>query len=209
MDVSKVAELVTFILPGYVAIQLRDFLVRSKKRDNFERFATSLLISLGAYVCAQGVVFAIHRGGWREHTTVRLENLPFLLLVFALAAGAGYVNARLIMSIWLQQRLYRHGLDLGEHPNVWNEIWNCPNEAPWVLVRMKDGAECWGKVRAYSVDPNDHERELWLNPVAQATNGEPALQEIPGLSVYIPGDQIACVSAYRPQDADPDAVQRS
>jgi hypothetical protein len=59
---------------------------------------------------------------------------------------------------------------------------------------------CFGQLRAYTADPDDPRRELWLHPVAESTDPEAGFKEVPGLSVYVPADQIVSVSAYRPQD---------
>jgi len=200
MQIGNVAELVLFILPGYLATQLRDFLIRTRKPDNFERFAWSLFLSLVAYLPTTQVMKWAYGGGWRQRTNVSLDNLLFIIVLFGFAMATGYVAARLNTSRRLQGVLRRWHVDTSEHPNVWNEIWQCERGAPWVIVRLKDGGECFGALRRYSVDPNDSYRELWLFPVAESADPDQEPKTVPGLSVYIPGDQIVSVSAYRPDD---------
>jgi len=196
--VGDIASAVAFLLPGYVATELRNALVRTKKRDNFERAASSLLLSLLAYLLAGCVVRVAYRETWLEHATISLSGWLFVAAMFAFAVGLGYLMARLMTWKNLQKWLYQHHVDFSQYPNVWNEMWHCEAQAPWVVVQMKDGAQVFGAVRAYTADPDETRRELWLWPVLDLT--DPERKEIPGLSVYIPWEQIACVSVYRPDD---------
>jgi len=202
MEIGDIARLVAYVLPGYVATEFRNLLVRTKKRNDFERLASSLFLSLVAYVLAVAVARLTHRTDWQSHTTINLTNWWFVGLLFTFALSLGYVLARFATCRALQRWLYKHHVDLTEYPNVWNEIWHCEGGAPWALVRMKDGSTVFGAVRAYSAEADDPQRELWLFPVREI--GEEGTTEIPGLSVYIPGDQIASISAYRPGDQPPE-----
>jgi hypothetical protein len=198
MEIGDIARLVAYVLPGYAATELRNLLVRTKKRNDFERLASCLLLSLVAYALAVGVAHLRYGAGSVQHTTVSLENWQFVGLLFVFALSLGYILARLTTCRSLQRWLRRHHVDLTEYPSVWNEIWHCETGAPWVLVRMKDESTVFGAVRAYSAGADDTQHELWLFPVRQ-TSGDGS-EEIPGLSVYVPGDQIASISAYRPDD---------
>jgi len=200
MQIGDIARLVAFVLPGYVAIELRNFLVRTKKRDNFERLASSLFISLIAYTLAACVMRLAYRDDWKSRTTICLANWFFVGVIFFFAILLGYAIARLTTCRRLQDYLYKHHVDLTQYPNVWNEIWHSERGAPWAIVRMRDGSECLGAIRAYSVDPDDPYRELWLNPVAKRADPEAEPRIVPGLSLYVPGDQISSVSVYRPDD---------
>jgi hypothetical protein len=204
MDIGDIARLIAYVLPGYAATELRNLLVRSKRRNDFERLASCLLLSLVSYALAVGVVGIIYGRDSSSHATVSLQNWPFVTLLFAFALLIGYALARIITCRSLQRWLYRHHLDLTEYPNVWNELWHCEAGAPWALVRMKDGSTVFGAVRSYSAGPDDTQRELWLFPVRKImgdVNDDTGTQEIPDLSVYVPGDQIASVSVYRPDDS--------
>jgi hypothetical protein len=198
MEIGDIARLVAYVLPGYLATELRNLLVRTKKRNDFERLASCLFLSLVSYVLAAAGVWLAYGDQWALHTTVSLQNWCFVLLLFVFAALLGYAVARLTTWHGLQRWLYKHHVDLTEYPNVWNEIWHCEEGAPWVLVRMKDGSTVFGAVKAYSADADDTQRELWLFPVRDLD--EDGTAEIAGLSVYVPGDQIASISAYRPGD---------
>jgi hypothetical protein len=201
IGVDSVAGAVAFVLPGYLAMELCRLLLRAKKRDDFERLAYSLFFSLVAYLLAGSATRAIRQhADWQSSTIVSLENWLFVGLLFVSALLLGYGVARVIAWQRLQEWLRARHLDISEHASVWNEIWHCEEGAPWVIVRMKDGSECYGQLRAYTADPDDARREIWLHPVADTADPEQQPEVVPGLSIYVPGDQVISISAYRVEE---------
>lgn len=202
MDVGDIARIVAYILPGYVANVVRSFFVRDKKRDNFDKLASCLLLSLAAYAIGVGIFFLAYRADWSGRISVCRDNWFFILLLFLIAVLIGYGWARLTTWKRLQLRLYKHKVDYTEFPNVWNEVWHSEEKAPWVIAQLKDGSEFFGAVRAYTNDPDEAKRELWLFPVWDGTNPQEN-QIVNGLSVYIPGDQVKFISVYKPEHRAP------
>jgi len=213
VSVESLASIVAFVLPGYGGMRLYEFFVRTKKRNDFERLATSLTLSLASYVAVAGLLLGVT-------ATVRRYGIPcaeleiptsvnlgdwgdwiFVALLFITASllGLGFSCVARIRSLrlWLREG----GLDYSPYPNVWNEMWHCEERAPWAVVKLRDGTSYYGQVHKYSNDPDQDLKELWLFPVA--TQPEHAYQEsevIDGISVYIPGDDIAAVEAFRVPD---------
>lgn len=204
VEIGDVARVVAYVLPGYTAIELRGLLIRARKRQDLDKLAWSLLLSLASYVLSVGVVWLVlgRRPDWQTRTTASLANWWFVAILFGFGLILGYGAARLTSWEWLQEWLRRHHVAMSQYPSVSNEIWHSDTSAPWVRVTLKDGRVACGAVNAYSIDPDDSARELWLYPVFDAsdvTSERPAL--VPGWSVYIPGDQIAFIEAYHYENA--------
>jgi hypothetical protein len=203
IEVGDVARVVAFVLPGYVASRFYSLQVWTKKRNDLEFLASSLLTSLAAYGIAAASIYSLNHEDWRLHSQVSLENWEFVVGLYLVAAAIGIALGQVVRSRLLRILLGLVGVDWGEHPSVWNEVWQAEGGAMWVLVRLKDGSTAYGALRGYTGDPDETRRELWLHPVYELDEDDPEAdpQLVPGLSLYVPGDQIVTVSAYRPQDA--------
>ncbi len=207
MSLDALSDIVAFVLPGYVGMRVYTFLVRTRKRDDFERIAVSLLFSLGAYL----LLTLAFPDSWCKVDT---SHWWFVLLLFLIASLFGYGLARLATWPWLREWLQDHKVDYSPHPSVWHEIWQCPQQGPWARVRLKDGSEYYGQVHKYSTDPDQETAELWLYPVAEINEEESeSAQEtegpeiIEGVSVYLAGDEITSIEAYRPGATDRKAAE--
>jgi hypothetical protein len=198
VEITKLADVVAFVLPGYLATEFYGLFVRTKKRDDFERLAVSLFFSLTAYSLACAIMWGVHRSDWRTRVSVSINNWCFVLWIFLIAILLGGTWAAI--SRWRPISVVLRAVNVyhSHHPNVWNMLWEGRRDA-WVIVQLDDGTECRGAVRFFTNDPNETTHELWLHPVLiPGDNG--SYVENPGLGVYIPGNRIVSVSTYRAED---------
>ena len=152
LNQGALALLVT-LLPGFLALRVRDFFVPVKARDNFERISEVVAYSLVLYL----LVSSFQRVDWRpdwmtllgepSHTergasAVGLDRFVQALALAAILLGAvvGWVESRdLHYSIARRLRLTdRSGLR-----DVWQEAFS-RNGAEWVLVHLADGRRVRG-----------------------------------------------------------------
>jgi len=198
VDVGDIAQIVAFVLPGYLAAQVSDLVVRTKKRDDFERLAVSLFFSLVAYVLVCGAVWFWHRDDWFLRRDICVENWPFVAAVLLVAVLIGGMWGSVGRSRRLTEKLREFGIFYSHYPNVWNSLWESQYQA-LVIARLDDGTEFRGVLRRFSNDPNQELQELWLRPVYVCDEtGE--YREEEGLSVYIPANRLVSLSAYRDED---------
>lgn len=181
------------ITPGWVAMQIYQSIVlpqRHKPRPDYMHLIPMLAFSTAAYELAVGLARVTHPTGWQSNITISAGNWLFVASIFGFAGLLGLATG-----------LLRRATS-SSRADVWSHIWDCPDGAPYVLVRLKDGGVAYGAVCAFSADPDDTERELWLCPVYDYDRSDPDSdpQEIPGLSIYLRGDQIATISAFRTPD---------
>lgn len=199
MPLDNLATVVAFVLPGFIGMQLRGLLVRSRKPSDFELLATSLFLSLLSYLAVAAFINACP--GLAVPQKIDLAHWWFAVLLFFVAALMGLSLAALAESRPLRKWLRKKGLDLSPYPSVWNEIWRCPTGGPWAVVHLRNGTKYYGRIHKYSNDPDQDQVELWLFPVADLSGGSQPGGEaniIEGLSIYVRGDEIAAIDAWRP-----------
>jgi hypothetical protein len=205
VDISNVAAIVIYILPGFLATELRYFLVPARKGTDFERLVWSVFFSLLGFLAASLVVLALYKADWRRHTSAR--DLEFVIPLWFFALLAGILVAQLTKSSVMKAALRKRcHVAYSEFPSIWNEIWQCPEEALFVRVHLGDGSVHFGAVHAYTRDPAEQQRELWLRPTYTMDEDWKVGEQLPGLSLYVRAESIVYVEVYRPEDRPPPAA---
>lgn len=191
MDVANITAVLLYVAPGFLAVQLRYFLVPARKGSDFELLAWSVVISVASYEAACFAVFLRHGAGWRDATG--LGNWPFVLFQWGFAFALGYLLAFVSTRDLTRRLLLRVGIDYSQFPSVWNETWQRPQGAPWVRVRMTDGSVCCGAVAQYTRDPAETDREMYLYPIFSLDEQDEPKERLPGVGVFIRAAQIVSV----------------
>lgn len=199
MDISNVAEIVLYVLPGFLATELRYFLAPARKGTDFERLVWSVFFSFAGYLAACLVVLAVYGRQWRQYTTA--DDLAFVIPLWVFALLAGALVACATRRPWVAAALSRFlHTKYSEFPSVWNEIWQSPREALFIRVHLSDGSIRFGALHAYTRDPAEQQRELWLRPVYNMDEEGNVGEKLEGMSIFVRAESIVYAEVYRPED---------
>lgn len=163
---QNVSLLLVYVIPGYVATEIKNFLLPTKKKDSFSRFLESVLLSYIIIGVIEVVyyLFLHYVKKCEKYVPLDLSNLKISLLLLVLAVLTGYIHATLLKSSKVKNIINRLNVNFSFHPNVWNELLYKNNgECPFVRVYLENERVIYdGFVRAYTVDPNEGSQEIYL-----------------------------------------------
>jgi len=180
-DIAEVAAVMAYVAPGFVAVQLRYFLVPARKGSDFELLAWSVIFSVVGYALASQVY-----GGPLRGFAPRGFFVSQWLFCIAAACGVACVSS----SKQTGDLLSLFGIDYCKYPSVWNESWQRDEGAPWVRLRLQDGSVCCGAVRLYTRDPAETQREILLFPVYGLNSEEQPTNKIEGVGLLVNAGNI-------------------
>lgn len=161
---DKIPSLLIYFLPGFLFIEVKNFLIPSKKRSDLELVLGSIFWSFFIITISKLFVKTLSLFIVFNHDVVNSNPTnPFYvtgLLLFALISGILW--GKLITSNWYNSQLQIFKIRHKISANVWNEVLNLPNGG-WVKAYLKD-RKCMyiGQLIHYSIDPNSEEKELFL-----------------------------------------------
>lgn len=163
---QNISLLLVYVIPGYVATEVKNFLLPTKRKDSFSRFLESVLLS---YIIV-GIIEVIYYlflhyvKKCEKYIPIDLSSFKISLLLLILGVLTGYISAMLLKSDKVRNFISRLNVDFSFHPNVWNEqLYKNNGECPFVRVYLENERVIYdGFVRAYTTDPNEDSQEIYL-----------------------------------------------
>lgn len=202
MDPAKIIETLIYVLPGFIALEVYYALVPSRRRSDLERLGISIFLSVLIY----GISFVL---GFDPVTNEKARRL-YMPCSFLAAALIGWSLSGIRKADWFQRLINRAlGLQFILRPRVWNVVFDFsrhrpeptePNEeSKWVKVTLSDGRTYVGAPVYYSLDPNDEDKEVFLDPAWRIHNPDsPSARSQPiDSGVYVPAVAIVSIEFYR------------
>ena len=219
MDVTNIASLILFFLPGYITLRIYDFFTSAPPRDYSKAASEILGFSIFTYI-ALFWIGLINPSGVTPHSWLALiSNLNtfysaygwfgylcfFILAIAVMPSILAGVVIKLRASRYFKEYVINANLEPWEHVAKGNPY--------WVILHLKDGRKIGGKFDKdsgsfASTHPANEQIYLgevwWLNEEGQFD--EKAKNN--GLLVF--GEEISAVEFYSgalPKDADPPWTQ--
>lgn len=209
MELSDLTQAILFLLPGFLAVEVKNFLTPTRRRSDFERLWESVILSLVAY----GVTYSIFLTGASvvKSAPPTIRTTAFVVPDFVVAILLGYLWAKVLKSHWFSQVAERVGVQYTAEPSFWAELLRFRSQGPlrggWVRVYLEDGTKYIGTVTRFTTDPNEPDRELVLEQIySVGENGLPDGKPLP-IRLYIPASRIVAMhilpppSSVAPKDA--------
>lgn len=196
MQLSDLAQAIIFLIPGFLAVEFKNFLTPTRRRSDFERLVESVVLSLAAFVVTYGVLLSISRAARIAFPNTR--DPAFIAPDWIIALALGYSWARVLRSSTFSRIVEKlFGVQYTSEPSFWAEVLRSRNAGPyrggWVRVYLDDGTKYIGAVTRFTTDPNQSDKELVLEEVYSVDeNGLPTGDPLP-IKVYIPGSRIVTV----------------
>ena len=157
MDVSKIVDIIVYVIPGFILLATYSFLVPSKKGSDFARFVASIIFSLPVFGLVSLLEILV---GWE------IVSNRYLYIVFSwpLAVIIGWVLATLQSKVFAPLMAIA-GVEYSEDPRTWNSFFSAFSDSDdFLRVFLTDGTILIGYPEYYSIDPNDDIQEVILSP---------------------------------------------
>ncbi|MDH7578468.1 MAG: DUF6338 family protein [Bacillota bacterium] len=164
--------LLVYVVPGYIAMEVKNFLLPTRKKETFSRFLESVLLSY--------VILGIFETFWhlfRHDSTYSFSisaDFRYGLLLVFLGVIFGFILALLIKSHFTQKFLQLIGVTTNYYPSLWNEQLDgtvrkkktfIGKNDDYIFVRVyldNERVIYDGFLNAYDSDPNNQERNIYL-----------------------------------------------
>lgn len=162
--VENVIKLIYYVVPGFIALRVFRFFIPCRDTSDFRILVSSLiwsLLILTSLVGLQNILPKILdcKIQWNFASGERiyfLVSIPFGLFTAWIFAG-------IFKSKWFSLFLEKIGVNYTVAPSVWGKVMEMSkgNEY-WVKVTLRNGKMYLGYPRYCTSDPNDTEKELFL-----------------------------------------------
>jgi len=196
MNVESVVAIVVLILPGYLALAVKDFMLSTKKTDRFDKILYSLPFScaiyLAATLCTVNVSYVVEtaeKGILQCFSDREWLTAYFLLLGLAIILGLAWgLLRRTRLAAAMLYRLTRKS----HFCRVWDEF-HAYNNRRWVRVVLKGSQEEFiGLMNIISDSPG--ERDIVLHRVHSCYQGAIG-EELNVEQLYVAGDSILLIQS--------------
>lgn len=160
--------LLIYIIPGYVTIEVKNYILPSNKKDNFKQFLSSLFISYILIIIADFSRYVWHYLFYPDSSFSRLSltSSKTVILLIILGIIVGYLFARLLESSWFLVILTKLKFDPSTHATVWNQVFSKSsksNTSPYLRVYLgKENLIYEGYLKYHTCNPSEQIRELYL-----------------------------------------------
>jgi len=185
MDISKIVEIIIYIVPGFILLATYCFFVPSKRGSDFAGFVGSIILSIPIFGFISLLELLLR-------IKIVSSNLLYVLFSWPFAVVIGWFIG------WLQKNKFEDILkkvkvEYSKDPRIWNEFFGTfSNSDHFVKVQLIDGTPLVGYPRYYSIDPNDEIQELTLSPCYLIDKDFKILQTMKD-SVYLNNDKIVYI----------------
>jgi hypothetical protein len=185
LDISRILDIIIFVIPGFILLSIYSLLTPSKKASDFASLVGSIIFSIPIY----GFIYVIQ-------TAVCLEIVlnRFLYVVFswplAIAVGWGmsWVQKNkaepILKSIKIQYR---------KDPRIWNKFFSSfSNTSSFARFVLTDSTILIGYPKFFSIDPDDELQEVILNPCYEVDKNSKIIRTFVN-DIYLNNDKIILV----------------
>jgi len=185
MDISKIVDVIIYVIPGFILLATYCFFVPSKKGSDFAGFVGSIILSIPifGFISLLELLLCIK---------IVSNKLLYVLFSWPFAIVIGWFIG------WLQKNKFENILkkvkvEYSKDPRIWNEFFSTfSNSDHFVKALLIDGTILVGYPRYYSIDPNDEIQELVLFPCYVVDENLKILRTIND-SVYLNNDKVVCI----------------
>lgn len=187
MEKIDLVSLVFYIIPGFIFLSTYYFFIPTQRRSDFVRLITSVIFSIVIY----GIVIAVEQISKWE---IRTRLAVYVFISWPCAILLAWLLSKIVQSVAAEKLLKLLKLNLILKPRVWDVVLDLVEAKP-VKVVLNDGSVYIGNIKYYSLDPNDIDKELFLQPAYSVylLQNEEYVKETLSDGVYIKGDKIISV----------------
>lgn len=180
LPVTVALQIIILLLPGFLALRIRDGIAETSKRESKEAWLPALLFDLPIYLLLL-VVSRIPQFALTPTLTEGGFNPMTLLAVLMIASAVGVVAGLVDEKRWIRTLMIKLGISRKGWRNAWADSFRQAKKC-WAIVYLKDGTRVFGWPQFYSAD--DKEPTIFL--AAGKRGGEPVTIIPPGATYQIP-----------------------
>lgn len=200
---AQLPNVLVFIIPGFLALEVYRFLLPTKKRNTFERLLESIFLSYliyGLFLGINWLLCAIRKTNNNVTTDQLATSTIYIILLMSIIIGIAL--ALISKSALFKNAMKRvFNISIIEHPTVWNAVLQRKDSA-WVRVYLDNDRIIYiGWLDKYSCNPNDDVREIYLTSYQSYSYDEPEhpidnFIEIDTNGVLINADRISRIELF-------------
>lgn len=185
MEISKIFDIIIFVIPGFILLSIYSLLVPSKKASDFASFVGSIIFSIPIY----GFIYLVQILISVEIVT---QRFLYVILSWPLAVAVGWGMS------WIQKNkaekiLKAIKIEYRKDPRIWNKFFSAfSNTANFARFVLTDGKILIGYPKFFSIDPDDQLQEIILNPCYEV-NKEYQIMRTFEDNIYLNNDKIVLV----------------
>ncbi|EOU1585868.1 hypothetical protein ACSXDI_13865 [Clostridium perfringens] len=163
MNVKDLIEIIPnlflYFIPGYIAITIKNYYKSQKKSNDNHIIIMSLVISFIIKSLSDGFLY-LFNCIFKLNIILTKFNEPIVLISCSIIFGvAWYKYYGSFIDKFIRQKLESN---IESEPNVWNYAMKSVNGS-WVTVHLYNVNKVYqGKLIAYTIDPDEKNREVLL-----------------------------------------------
>lgn len=194
MSVDNIANILLFVIPGFISTEIYHRKYPAKKDSDFARFAWSVVASLFIFALAKGTDSRLGLGLIPSEGSA---NPKALTVVALLSAGLFLGLARLgIRSLRLELALRCPRMKWLSPSSftTWPYVHVPPVE--WAAVTLNDGTKYLGWIENWTHDPDEPEFDFLLKDARRVDEHLNTMYEIRGKGIYIRSSSLRSIEFY-------------
>ena len=186
MSFTDLAEILLFLVPGYIAIRLVRLWHPVKEKDSFNDFVSSILLGFfitGLLKLIDEKYLNFFLGS--NSTSSGLPSIRFYIsIIFSgFITGVILIGLLKIYGSMTKGSVFLGFLSSGTDP-VWLNI-NSPENEDWAIVYLDDKSIYLGWIADYSYDPSFEDQDFLLSNAIRLDENLKKVSKINGIGVYL------------------------
>lgn len=183
MPFQNVVEILLYIVPGFLALQIYRARAPIKRHSDFYDIASSIVFSVPVVVLIRWL--DLRALGGSLHTSASFPYMRYVLVLL----GTGIVGGLLLIAIHeirfrLPQKWPALYMLAPDPQSIWARL-NQPWNQDWAIVFLDDGAIYRGWISEYTFDPDQESQDFLLSDATRVDENLKELYAIKGTGVYL------------------------
>lgn len=182
--INSIPEFISYLLPGFIALQIFRWVYPVKKRDQFETITLCLLLAVLLFNSVK-LIDQRYLKNILESNSSGFPNFLFTLSLMLSGVLGGLILVAITeFSNWLGRKVNFLNFLISNPDTVWQKINNKKNQY-WALVFLENDIIYLGWIKYYTFFPDSNEHEFLLTKAKRVDEKLNVIYEINGLGVYL------------------------
>ncbi len=184
MPIKNIVELILYVSPGFIALEVFFWIYPVRERREFRHFTWSLILGVIIFV-GLSWIDRVWLASLLQGDVAEVINTKFIVALFITGAFLGIIFS-VIRSLlqWLGDKINWLSFINPGSQAVWVKV-NQSKLNEWVIVFLTDGSIYSGWISTYRFDPNSEIQDFLLKDAKRVGENLNEIYSVDGLGVYM------------------------
>lgn len=198
MPTEKIIEIILYIIPGFLAIEIYRSVYPGKSLSEFAQAVWSIIYGVLIFLTIK-LADKYYFSGSHFSSSDKYPNLKFIIALFVCGVFVGLGRCAIH---WLRFKLsekYKLLSHLRPKPqSIWAKINENTNQ-DWAVVYLEDNSIYIGYISEYTYDPNQEDQDFLLSKAKRVDENLKEKYIINGIGVYLNTRKIQRIEFFKGQ----------